>query len=547
MTFSFSNYAGIEPQHSPLHHLIGNALGGYKEGIGLKYLPREKEADIFSKEISPLAALASSPNFTGFNPLIQKMIAHRIGGYLGGDQRGEGQENQGETAGYASDEDIYNRLSSGAHQTFGPGKRADVGRAKLLNLGEQFGLPKEIVNSLGGTEASQYKAAYEQAIEEGVQRLKLKGYSDASARQLIQRIPGENDQTYKKRIRSLFIPQGDNKKAENKKNNAAFKEAPPGSVGLYKNGNLYGTAFSYRSMTVPYAIGDIIGFQALALTNGVFSRICDYPQTECRTEPQQSYTVVGQLPQKMIAYFDAGCISDVYVCEVPANGFEVNGCGDRRANSRCDSVPETVTVTIQVNGQGTISLNEHSTTSSKTITLPKGTSATIQGVPASGYKFIKFTQTNPPGETTQNPFSGTIVNSGTITAVFEVDIPTSGFTITADKTSGDTEYIANITITKSDDPNGTVKLFKKGLITECIPGLESIQLVNGTATVQLLVNSSGAIFAGSGLACTCALPELCEKSNILNLTVGTDWQKLIVPVGIGIAGVYLLGSLLKRS
>lgn len=222
MAFTFTNYAGIQPQASPLHDIIGKVLGGYTDTVRAKYLPQQQEADIFTKEISPLAALASSPNFTGFNPEIQKMIAKRIGGYLNKTPSHGYQQNfeEGNTPGYASDEDIYNRLSRGSHETFGPGKRLKGAISKGLNLAEQFGLSPQISEALGGTQTSQEQASFEQAIEEGIQRLKLKGYSDNTARKLIERMPGENDATYSKRIKSLFInkPESSHSNIDNKIN-----------------------------------------------------------------------------------------------------------------------------------------------------------------------------------------------------------------------------------------------------------------------------------------------------------------------------------------
>jgi len=208
---AFSNYVPPllnKEQSGAMPDILSKILGGYNQVQKSAYLPRQLEANIFNQEISPLAALASSPNFTGFNPDIQKMIAQRIGSYLHGNTGSKDTNQFGEpsgTAGYASDEDIYERLSHGAHETFGPGKRSSVGRAKLLNLGEQFGLPESITKILGGTKASQEQAIYDQSLEEGIQRLKMKGYSDSSARQLLERIPGENDKTYAKRIKSLFV------------------------------------------------------------------------------------------------------------------------------------------------------------------------------------------------------------------------------------------------------------------------------------------------------------------------------------------------------
>ena len=78
MTFSFTNYAGIAPRHSPLNDVIGKVLGGYNEVTKSKYLKPGLEADIFHKQISPLAMLASSPYFSSLHPQQQ----HQIAGYI---------------------------------------------------------------------------------------------------------------------------------------------------------------------------------------------------------------------------------------------------------------------------------------------------------------------------------------------------------------------------------------------------------------------------------------------------------------------------------
>ena len=63
MAFNFTNAINPELSKSPIGDIVGNILGGYASSVGAKYLPREKEADIFHKQIAPLAMLASSPFF----------------------------------------------------------------------------------------------------------------------------------------------------------------------------------------------------------------------------------------------------------------------------------------------------------------------------------------------------------------------------------------------------------------------------------------------------------------------------------------------------
>lgn len=95
MAFTFTNYAAIPPRHSPLNDIIGKVLGGYNEVTKSKYLKPGLEADIFHKQISPLAMLASSPYFSSLHPQQQQQIAGYISQMLGkqglGGQGGMGQ------------------------------------------------------------------------------------------------------------------------------------------------------------------------------------------------------------------------------------------------------------------------------------------------------------------------------------------------------------------------------------------------------------------------------------------------------------------------
>lgn len=78
MTFTFTNYAAIKPRPFPLSDIVGKVLGGYNDITKAKYLKPTMEADIFHKQISPLAMLASNPNFSQLYPEQQ----HQILGYI---------------------------------------------------------------------------------------------------------------------------------------------------------------------------------------------------------------------------------------------------------------------------------------------------------------------------------------------------------------------------------------------------------------------------------------------------------------------------------
>lgn len=57
--------------------IIGNLLRGYTGVVGAKYLPKEKESQIFANQIGPLATLATSPMFLQ-NPQFQQALSNLI-------------------------------------------------------------------------------------------------------------------------------------------------------------------------------------------------------------------------------------------------------------------------------------------------------------------------------------------------------------------------------------------------------------------------------------------------------------------------------------
>ena len=189
-----------------MNALISRAMETFGKGVNLSYLPREKEAGIFAKEIGPLAALASSPQFQGFNPQIQKMIAQRIGGYLGQGQGG--QQGQDESPpGYASDQDIYDQLRKGSHATNAPGAQGKVAKSNLAGAIEKFIGKNPISDAFGGNEAAGENAAFEQAKKLAAQKLMMRGYPADKASAIINQMPGESDESYAKRIAPLFVNQ----------------------------------------------------------------------------------------------------------------------------------------------------------------------------------------------------------------------------------------------------------------------------------------------------------------------------------------------------
>lgn len=201
MALQLPHFSSQDSNFSPSQTGTIDLAGAIKNGIESYYRPSMVRAQIFNKEIGPVAALASSPNFTGFNPEIQRMIANRIGSYFGS----PGQSGSDTTPGYASDKDIYDRLSTGAHSAFGHGGKINTISSQIAGKADQLGLPHWLTSMLGGSGAAGANAAYGQSMQEGIQRLRMKGYSEQAARQALAHQEGESDVDYNERIRPLFI------------------------------------------------------------------------------------------------------------------------------------------------------------------------------------------------------------------------------------------------------------------------------------------------------------------------------------------------------
>ena len=208
MTFTFSPARKLSPEeYSPMQALISRALEGYGKGVNASYLKKQREADLFAKEIGPLAALASNPNFRGFDPNTQKMIADRISGYLGGRQGGEGmpQSNQESPPGYANSADIYNRLAEGSKTPLSEGGQLNVAKSRAAGAAQQWGLPKFITEALGGNKAVGENAKFETSKDEAVKDLVLRGYTENQARNIINQKEGESPSAYANRVKPFFV------------------------------------------------------------------------------------------------------------------------------------------------------------------------------------------------------------------------------------------------------------------------------------------------------------------------------------------------------
>lgn len=100
MVFSFTQARELKPEQvNPFSNLISKAIQGYGQGVQAAYMPRQLEADIFHKTISPLAMLASSPFFSALNPAQQQQIGAYISQMLSNSPAGGGMGGHGGISG----------------------------------------------------------------------------------------------------------------------------------------------------------------------------------------------------------------------------------------------------------------------------------------------------------------------------------------------------------------------------------------------------------------------------------------------------------------
>jgi len=226
MGFSYTQQKFSPEESSPMNGLVSRAMKGYSEAQKLKYQPRMMEAEILAKNLGPLAELGTSTHGAAFageqgkeaREAVSQLLHdwrkgqlppehHGLLHRLFGEHENKLKPAEHTTPAYASDENLYNRLAKGADALYGTGNKTDLMKSNLASASKSLGLPDAISNALGGTKTNSANAANEQAINEGVQRLKMKGYDEANARSLLQRQPNEDNNSYKARIKSLFISE----------------------------------------------------------------------------------------------------------------------------------------------------------------------------------------------------------------------------------------------------------------------------------------------------------------------------------------------------
>jgi len=201
MPFNFTNYAALPVPKSPMNAMLAKALDNYHKGINLSYLPREKEANIFAKGIGPVAQLAASPAFKGFNPQQSEAIANAVGQFFGvptGDAASEG------PPGYPRASKIQHDLEENAGAVLGPGAIWNLMKSNLASGAEKLDLPG-VSNYLGGSKLAQQAAKFEQTRQEAMANEEQRGTPHNVAKKIYEIAPGENTQGYVSRTKPRLI------------------------------------------------------------------------------------------------------------------------------------------------------------------------------------------------------------------------------------------------------------------------------------------------------------------------------------------------------
>ena len=119
--------------------------------------------------------------------------------------------------------------------------------------------------------------------------------------------------------------------------------------------------------------------------------------------------------------------------------------------------------------------------------------------------------------------------------------PTTGFTITADKTSAASSFITRLKIDYPSKPGETVSILAKGIIFtgNCVVNdiiLDSM----GHAEVDYQVTDSHAIQGLHGLGCCSVVGPQCTVSNVVNFQIGIQWQTWAFAGIFGLAALFIL-------
>jgi hypothetical protein len=150
MVFTAFQARRLNPEEvNPFAGAVSKAIQGYGQGMNAAYLPKKIEADIFAKQIGPLATLATTPAFLQ-NPQFQAALGQIIAKHLGYGQGGGGQGAEMPTYAGQAKKDVQDAESIAKDLSKAGKVRGYVSSAGggLLNYGGDIG--KKIMSLLPG-------------------------------------------------------------------------------------------------------------------------------------------------------------------------------------------------------------------------------------------------------------------------------------------------------------------------------------------------------------------------------------------------------------
>lgn len=172
MSFTFSQARRLSPEESsPYNNLISHALKQYQQGVHAKYAPEMTEANIFNKQIGPLATLASSPMFLN-NPQFQHALGSLISQNLHKFGHGFGDEGHYNTYAEGIQKEL-NRAKKNAEKVSKAGKLATGISSAAGQAGSIFGdTASKFLNWMSGGKISNELAKSDNEIIDSLNRLK---------------------------------------------------------------------------------------------------------------------------------------------------------------------------------------------------------------------------------------------------------------------------------------------------------------------------------------------------------------------------------------
>lgn len=231
MSFTFTNARPLtQEETSPFGNLMGNALKKYMALNNAQYQKREKEADIFSKEMAPLAAIAANPNMRALYPQTQNGINNLVSQYIAGKTgQNQPQSNEQTSNNPLDAQNVYKRLAEHSKETLGEGRRGETTRNKLSGIALQLGFT-DVAKKLGNSAKAGNAEAFDRDKLDFEQLLLLQGRTPEQAKQIAKQGVGETPEQYIQRRKPYLFPGGNAPDEEANSNEVPDDAQPEGAM-----------------------------------------------------------------------------------------------------------------------------------------------------------------------------------------------------------------------------------------------------------------------------------------------------------------------------